>query len=294
MQIYAKSAILLNHQANRNMTHLGFTFYPKDWWTSDSFYTLNPSERYIYLELLFMMYDNGGSIKNDKVRVERRLCTTIKDDVWLKITDLMVEDGDQLTHNSVNKRLRKAVANRENGKKGGRPKKQENETYQKPKKPKKETQKNPPFKRESEIENESEIEIKNKEEKFKKEFPFAEVIFMKPFLEWLEYKRERRESYKSIKSLKLCYEKLVELSSGDAGIAMEIVKESMANNWQGLFKLKTVNYPNTNDHGIGVWIEDGKKYYGSKASPIEIPMNAPRRTEASSVYYPHQNKWMVE
>ncbi len=66
-----------------------------------------------------MMYDNEGSIKNDKVRIERRLCTTIKDDVWSKITDLMVKDGDQLTHKSVNKRLSRAISSRENGKKGG-------------------------------------------------------------------------------------------------------------------------------------------------------------------------------
>ncbi len=80
------------------MTQLGFTFYPKDWWTSDSFYILNPFERYIYLELLFMMYDNEGSIKNDKVRIERRLCTTIKDDVWSKITDLIASnDGGLLS-----------------------------------------------------------------------------------------------------------------------------------------------------------------------------------------------------
>ncbi|GEM_PF-709888 len=50
----------------------------------------------------------------------------------------------------------------------------------------------------------------------------------------------------------------------------------------------------TTDHGTGVWVENGKKYYGSKSAPNEIPMNAPRRTEANSVYYPHQNKWMVE
>ncbi|NDV81354.1 DUF1376 domain-containing protein [Bacteroides sp. 51] len=141
------------------MSQLGFTFYPKDWWTSDSFYTLNPFERYIYLELLFMMYDNEGSIKNDRVKVERRLCTTIKEDVWSKITDLMVKDGDQLTHNSVNKRLKKTLVNRENGKKGGRPKSNE----EKPKKPKTETQvktqENPPFKREREREIESEKEI---------------------------------------------------------------------------------------------------------------------------------------
>lgn len=142
------------------MAQLGFTFYPKDWWTSDSFYALNPFERYIYLELLFMMYDNEGSIKNDKIKVERRLSTTIKDDVWSKITDLMVKDGDQLTHNSVNKRLSRAISSRENGKKGGRPKKE----IGKPTKPKLETQKNPPLEIEREIEN-KEKEI-NKEKVF--------------------------------------------------------------------------------------------------------------------------------
>lgn len=104
-----------------------------------------------------MMYDNEGYIKNNKTVVERRLLTTIKDEVWNKITDLMVKDGDQITHQSVNKRLRKAIANRENGKKGGRPRKQDLEddledelNEKKPKKPnletQEETQNNPPYK----------------------------------------------------------------------------------------------------------------------------------------------------
>lgn len=135
-----------------DMAQLGFTFYPKDWWTSDSFYTLNPFERYIYLELLFMMYDNSGYILNEKIKVERRLSTTIREDVWLKITDLMVKEGDQITCDSVNKRLKKATANRENGKKGGAPKgnnnakKNESEDEKQPKQPKITTQNNPPYK----------------------------------------------------------------------------------------------------------------------------------------------------
>ena len=135
------------------MSQLGFTFYPKDWWTSDSFFLLQPFERYIYLECLFMMYSNDGFISSNKMIVERRLGTTIKDEVWNKIADLMVKDNDQLTHKSVNKRLRKTLANRENGKKGGRPKDSENKSNkenEKPKKPKKETQKNPPLEKERE------------------------------------------------------------------------------------------------------------------------------------------------
>lgn len=131
---------------------LGFTFYPKDWWASDSFYILNPFERYLYLELLFMMYANDGLVTNDRVMIEARLRTAIREDSWEKVTSLLINDGDWLTHKSVNKRLAKTLANRENGKKGGRPRK--------PKKPNSETQKNP------RLEREKKGKRKEREEKF--------------------------------------------------------------------------------------------------------------------------------
>ena len=89
------------------MGKVGFTFYPKDWWTSDTFYAFDAFERYIYLELLFMMYANEGRVLNDVAAVERRLGLTIDTNVWTKITErLIIEDGF-LTHSSVNKRLKK-------------------------------------------------------------------------------------------------------------------------------------------------------------------------------------------
>lgn len=140
------------------MAQLGFTFYPKDWWTSDSFFSLAPFERYIYLELLFMMYSNDGFVLNNKSMIEGRLRTTLKDDVWVKITDLLVKDGDKLTHKSVNSRLKKAITNRENGLKGGAPEGNNNAGKQ-PKQPRKTTQNNPP--------SEREIKKKKKEEEKK-------------------------------------------------------------------------------------------------------------------------------
>jgi len=139
---------------------LGFTFYPKDWWTSDTFFILNPIERYIFLEMVFMMYSAGGSISNNKTIIERRLSTKIDDDVWAKITDLMVQDGKQLTMLSVNKRLRKTVANQQNGLKGGRPKSPKKEDDEKPKKPNLETHENPPLEiKENRIEKETLLEV---------------------------------------------------------------------------------------------------------------------------------------
>ena len=67
--------------------------------------------------------------------------------------------------------------------------------------------------------------------------PEFEVVFNT----WLEYKHERRESYKSPKSVQACYNKLLKLANGNPLIAGLIVEQSMANNWAGLFPLKSDN-----------------------------------------------------
>lgn len=103
------------------MAKLGFTFYPKDWWTSDTFFELDSEERYIYLECIFFMYQNNGYLNLDKPKLETRLRTKIKPKVWQKITQLLTYTDLGYTHNSVKKRGKKADTSRENGKLGGRP-----------------------------------------------------------------------------------------------------------------------------------------------------------------------------
>ena len=46
-------------------------------------------------------------------------------------------------------------------------------------------------------------------------------------------------------------EQLITLSRGDPQIADKIVKQSMANNWAGLFELKTTNNGASNGKNIG-------------------------------------------
>lgn len=45
--------------------------------------------------------------------------------------------------------------------------------------------------------------------------------------------------------------------------------------------------------GVGVWVENGKKYYGERSSPIEIPMNAPFRPGKQYAYDREKNNWTV-
>ena len=63
---------------------------------------------------------------------------------------------------------------------------------------------------------------------------FREVV-----AEWFAYKQERRESYKSQRSRQAFYTKLKSLSQNNPSIARAIIEQSMANNWAGIFQLKT-------------------------------------------------------
>lgn len=63
--------------------------------------------------------------------------------------------------------------------------------------------------------------------------------FKEVFFKWLDYKKDRKESYKSASSAELAYKNLLKLSANNTTKANEIVEQSMANNWAGLFELKT-------------------------------------------------------
>lgn len=66
--------------------------------------------------------------------------------------------------------------------------------------------------------------------------------------DWLEYKKAKGQTYKSDRSIKSFITKLRNLSNSDWFIAKQIVEDSMANNWAGIFKLK--NNENNGNNGI--------------------------------------------
>ena len=58
------------------------------------------------------------------------------------------------------------------------------------------------------------------------------------FNRWLKYKKDKKQSYKNEDSIEMAYNKLYKLSEGDSKKAIEIIEQSLANNWDGLFALK--------------------------------------------------------
>lgn len=79
---------------------------------------------------------------------------------------------------------------------------------------------------------------KDKDNNKKIVFDFVNPEYKEAFETWIEYKKARNEKYKNQKSLEACYNKLIKLSSGNPVAALEIINNSMANNWAGLFPLK--------------------------------------------------------
>jgi hypothetical protein len=57
---------------------------------------------------------------------------------------------------------------------------------------------------------------------------------------WLKYKAEKKQMYKSSMSIGTMIKKLHKYSGGDPEIAMQIIEESISNNYQGFFELKYV------------------------------------------------------
>lgn len=92
---------------------------------------------------------------------------------------------------------------------------------------------------------------------------FVDQEYMAVFQEWLAYKRERHESYKAKSSLKAAYSKLKKLSGNNPAIAHDIIEQSMANNWAGLFELKIQH-----QQDIGIVLHD------NSPSKYDTPANS--------------------
>ena len=73
------------------------------------------------------------------------------------------------------------------------------------------------------------------------EAPVAVITMESVITKWLEYKKEKRQSYKP-RGLASFKKKIMEMSGGDPVVADAIVEQSMANNYQGIFPLKSNSY----------------------------------------------------
>lgn len=78
------------------------------------------------------------------------------------------------------------------------------------------------------------------EQKPEEDLSFVSLDFLDCYNVWMTYKGQRKEGYKSEASKRAFYDKLVKMSGNNPNIALQIINQSMANNWAGIFELKNV------------------------------------------------------
>jgi len=113
--------------------------------------------------------------------------------------------------------------NRENGKKGGRPRNPNNPSE--------------PKKADTDTDTDTVKDTKTKTVSIDDLFS-NENVLLKPIVsEWIAYKKEIKDPYKTVRGMKAFVKELQKLSNNDPKVAKEITERSMANNWKGIFEL---------------------------------------------------------
>lgn len=104
------------------MSKLGYTFYPKDFISDPEVMMMTSSERGIYRDLIDLAYLNDNKIKYNLTQLSK-YCNATEDEISKVLNLKCLKEDNFWTIPSCDKRLTKILANRENGSKGGRPKK---------------------------------------------------------------------------------------------------------------------------------------------------------------------------
>ena len=142
------------------MERLGYTFYPKDFISDPDVMMMTSSQRGIYRDLIDLAYMNDNKIKYNLVQLSK-YCNATETEINEVLSIKGIKDGDFWTIPSCNKRIAKAQTNRENGSKGGRPKKPKQNPTNNPTKTQTERQ------REREREKERELTTEGEPSTFK-------------------------------------------------------------------------------------------------------------------------------
>lgn len=209
------------------MAQLGYTWYPKDWFISNTRKRLKrfPLVRYALRELFDLMYIESGPIEMNREYLFDDLDIELSDKEYDKLMDYVdVQEDGKWWIRTIKRRITKAEAARENGKKGGRPKKDksgDNPIEEKTQKPTNKTQQQNPNNPPSERERESKREIKVKE-KVKENNSLALDILKKEKqseldILWMQNKTQIPDSKKLIDS----FNAKMELEAAQGKISFE-------------------------------------------------------------------------
>jgi len=83
------------------------------------------------------------------------------------------------------------------------------------------------------------FENSNLEQEMKQfDLSFVDSNFIDIFNEFIQFRKDLKKPFKTMQGIRGCYNNLIELSNNNPDTAKLIVKQSIANEWQGLFPIK--------------------------------------------------------
>lgn len=217
------------------MNQLGYTWYPQDWWTSETFKRLKrfPMVRYALRELFDLMYKEGTSVEMNRDYLFDDFNIEFTDAEYNKLLEYIeVQEDGTWWISSIKKRISRAQAARENGKLGGRPKKTEkpkNKTQISSKKitqePSIKTQgqnpNNPPLEREREREREREIKEKVKSKGKEKNARAISILNYNKESEMEVLKMQAKKQVKNWNDLEHAFNDKIDLEIAQGKIEMD-------------------------------------------------------------------------
>ncbi|QYJ68913.1 YdaU family protein [Flavobacterium litorale] len=206
-----------------------FPFYAQDFLVGTMHMTCEQTGAYI--KLLAYQWVNLG-IPKQRIGI---IIGTGWENIWLSIRDKFTERNgiyyNQRLEDEREKRARFKQKQSENGKKGGRPKKNPTPTQQKP------------LENESEDEKENDSSYENEKEgtgeKTSVIHPYPTEAFAQQWQLWKNYRAtEHNFYYRSPQSEQAALVELSTLADTQA-TAIAIMHQSMSKGWKGFFELKT-------------------------------------------------------
>lgn len=205
---------------------------------------LSPMEHYIYRQLIDWYYLDESAIPKKTQVVLRRLCLGTEQEPALLnvLSDFFKEGENGWVHHRIEAEIAEFQAvsekNRENGKKGGRPKKQEDADTENPSGFQSDASRNP---------NHKPITKKKNTTPLPPSLPDGLNIAA-----WDEYASYRTQAkLRALKPASVTKQQQWLVAQGPPDVQQRIVDQTIRNNWQGLFELKEAPRGTQNENGGG-------------------------------------------
>lgn len=205
---------------------------------------LNTEEHGAYFLILIELWNKQGKIEKVKLpRISLKTNEYFYEKIWPQIEEFFTENGGVIKQKRITKELKASMKRRkiakDNGKKGGRPKTQKKPIGLKGVNPQ-ETSSPSPSPTPSISKEVKDIYI---------DFPELNI---EAWGKWLDYKKQIKSKYKTENGELSKIKELIKISKGDKTLQAQIIKQSIDEEWKGLFPLKKQDGDKTNGKHTGL------------------------------------------